>query len=41
MNIHVKKRSGEVVPLDISKIQRQVAYATAGIDNVRYNLLMA
>jgi ribonucleoside-diphosphate reductase alpha chain len=39
MNIHVKKRSGEVVPLDISKIQRQVAYATAGIDNVSASMI--
>jgi ribonucleoside-diphosphate reductase alpha chain len=34
MNINVVKRSGEVVPLDISKIQRQVAHDCKGIDNV-------
>jgi ribonucleoside-diphosphate reductase alpha chain len=39
MNIHVLKRSGESVPLDISKIQRQVAYATAGIDNVSASMI--
>jgi ribonucleoside-diphosphate reductase alpha chain len=34
MNINVVKRSGETVPLDISKIQRQVAHDCKGIDNV-------
>jgi len=34
MNISVVKRSGEVVPLDIAKIQRQVAHDCKGIDNV-------
>jgi ribonucleoside-diphosphate reductase alpha chain len=32
--ITVIKRNGEGVPLDISKIQRQVAHACKGIDNV-------
>ena len=32
--ITVVKRNGERVPLDISKIQRQVAHACNGIDNV-------
>jgi len=34
MNISVVKRSGKVVPLDIAKIQRQVAHDCKGIDNV-------
>jgi ribonucleoside-diphosphate reductase alpha chain len=32
--ITVVKRNGERVPLDISKIQRQVAHACRGIDGV-------
>lgn len=32
--INVVKRDGTTVPLDISKIQRQVAYGCRGIDNV-------
>ena len=32
--ITVVKRNGEGVPLDISKIQRQVAHACNGIDGV-------
>ena len=32
--ITVIKRNGERVPLDISKIQRQVAHACKGIDGV-------
>ena len=39
MSISVIKRSGESVPLDISKIQRQVAFATAGIDNVSASMV--
>jgi ribonucleoside-diphosphate reductase alpha chain len=39
MNINVKKRNGESVPLDISKIQRQVTYATEGIDNVSASMI--
>jgi len=34
MTITVVKRNGERVPLDISKIQRQVAHACRGIDGV-------
>jgi ribonucleoside-diphosphate reductase alpha chain len=34
MTITVVKRNGEKVPLDISKIQRQVAHACNGIDGV-------
>jgi ribonucleoside-diphosphate reductase alpha chain len=34
MTITVVKRNGERVPLDISKIQRQVAHACKGIDGV-------
>jgi len=34
MSINVVKRNGQSVPLDISKIQRQVAYDCKGIDNV-------
>ena len=37
--IHVIKRSGEKVPLDISKIQRQVAYDCRGIDNVSPSMI--
>ena len=39
MNINVIKRSGETVPLDISKIQRQVAYGCRGIDNVSPSMI--
>jgi ribonucleoside-diphosphate reductase alpha chain len=39
MNIKVVKRSGETVPLDISKIQRQVAYDCKGIDNVSPSMI--
>jgi len=39
MNINVVKRSGEVVPLDIAKIQRQVAYGCRGIDNVSPSMI--
>jgi ribonucleoside-diphosphate reductase alpha chain len=38
-NINVVKRSGETVPLDISKIQRQVAYGCRGIDNVSPSMI--
>jgi len=38
-NINVVKRSGESVPLDISKIQRQVAYGCRGIDNVSPSMI--
>lgn len=38
-NINVVKRSGETVPLDISKIQRQVAYDCKGIDNVSPSMI--
>lgn len=34
MTINVIKRNGEIVPLDISKIQRQVAFGCKGIENV-------
>ena len=37
--IHVIKRNGEKVPLDISKIQRQVAYDCRGIDNVSPSMI--
>lgn len=37
--ITVVKRSGERVPLDISKIQRQVANACKGIDNVSPSMI--
>lgn len=37
--IHVIKRSGERVPLDISKIQRQVKYGCRGIDNVSPSMI--
>ncbi len=39
MNINVVKRNGESVPLDISKIQRQVAYGSKGIDNVSPSMI--
>jgi ribonucleoside-diphosphate reductase alpha chain len=39
MNIHVVKRNGETVPLDISKIQRQVAHGCRGIDNVSPSMI--
>jgi ribonucleoside-diphosphate reductase alpha chain len=39
MNINVIKRNGETVPLDISKIQRQVAYDCKGIDNVSPSMI--
>jgi ribonucleoside-diphosphate reductase alpha chain len=39
MNIHVVKRNGESVPLDISKIQRQVAHGCRGIDNVSPSMI--
>ncbi len=39
MNINVVKRNGETVPLDISKIQRQVAYGCRGIDNVSPSMI--
>jgi len=38
-NINVEKRNGEIVPLDISKIQRQVAYGCRGIDNVSPSMI--
>jgi len=37
--ITVVKRSGERVPLDISKIQRQVAYGCKGIDGVSPSMI--
>lgn len=37
--ITVIKRSGARVPLDISKIQRQVAYACQGIDGVSPSMI--
>ena len=39
MNINVVKRNGETVPLDISKIQRQVAYGCRGIENVSPSMI--
>ena len=39
MNINVTKRNGESVPLDISKIQRQVAFDCKGIDNVSPSMI--
>ena len=39
MNINVVKRNGETVPLDIAKIQRQVAYDCKGIDNVSPSMI--
>jgi ribonucleoside-diphosphate reductase alpha chain len=38
-NINVIKRNGETVPLDISKIQRQVAYDCKGIDHVSPSMI--
>jgi ribonucleoside-diphosphate reductase alpha chain len=38
-NINVVKRNGETVPLDIRKIQRQVAYDCKGIDNVSPSMI--
>ena len=38
-NINVVKRSGETVPLDISKIQRQVSYGCKGIDGVSPSMI--
>lgn len=37
--IHVIKRNGERVPLDISKIQRQVAFGCKGIDGVSPSMI--
>jgi len=37
--ITVVKRNGEKVPLDISKIQRQVAYGCSGIDGVSPSMI--
>lgn len=39
MTIHVIKRTGERVPLDISKIQRQVKYGCQGIDGVSPSMI--
>ena len=39
MTIQVVKRSGHRVPLDISKIQRQVAFACQGIDGVSPSMI--
>ena len=39
MNINVIKRDGEIVPLDINKIQRQVAFGCKGIDNVSPSMI--
>jgi ribonucleoside-diphosphate reductase alpha chain len=38
-NINVIKRSGETVPLDISKIQRQVSYGCRGIEGVSPSMI--
>jgi ribonucleoside-diphosphate reductase alpha chain len=38
-NINVIKRDGTSVPLDISKIQRQVSYGCRGIDNVSPSMI--
>lgn len=38
-NINVVKRNGETVPLDISKIQRQVSYGCRGIDGVSPSMI--
>jgi ribonucleoside-diphosphate reductase alpha chain len=38
-NMNVIKRNGESVPLDISKIQKQVAYGCKGIDNVSPSMI--
>lgn len=37
--IHITKRSGERVPLDISKIQKQVKNCTTGIDGVSPSMI--
>ena len=37
--IHVIKRNGQRVPLDISKIQRQVKYGCRDIDNVSPSMI--
>lgn len=39
MTIHVIKRDGSRVPLDISKIQRQVKYGCGGIDGVSPSMI--
>jgi ribonucleoside-diphosphate reductase alpha chain len=39
MNINVVKRDGTTVPLDISKIQRQVAHDCKGIDTVSPSMI--
>jgi ribonucleoside-diphosphate reductase alpha chain len=39
MTIQVVKRSGQKVPLDISKIQRQVAFSCHGIDGVSPSMI--
>ena len=39
MTIHVIKRDGARVPLDISKIQRQVAHACRGVDGVSASMI--
>jgi ribonucleoside-diphosphate reductase alpha chain len=39
MTIHVIKRTGARVPLDISKIQRQVQHACQGIDGVSASMI--
>ena len=39
MTIHVIKRDGRRVPLDISKIQRQVKHCCQGIDNVSPSMI--
>jgi len=39
MNINVVKRNGKIVPLDIAKIQRQVAHDCKGIDNVSPSMI--
>ena len=39
MTIQVVKRSGKRVPLDISKIQRQVAFSCHGIDGVSPSMI--
>ena len=38
-NLNVVKRDGTVVPLDIAKIQRQVAFGCRGIDNVSPSMI--
>ena len=39
MTIQVVKRDGKRVPLDISKIQRQVAFSCQGIDGVSPSMI--